>query len=85
VESIVGAIYISDNFSLVGAEALFEKVLKPFYEQHVTLKTLSHHPTKILFELSQAQGCQQFEIIKEKIQDVARCDGKKYDIRTTKI
>lgn len=69
VESIVGAIYISDNFSPVGAESLFDNVLKPFYDKHITLQTLAHHPTKILFELFQAQGCQQFEITKEKNKD----------------
>ena len=78
VESIIGAIYISEDFSPSGAEAVFDNVLKPFYDRHVTLKTLSHHPTKILFELFQAQGCQQFEIAKEKNEDqqLTRCDGK---------
>jgi endoribonuclease Dicer len=77
VESIVGAIYISDDFSPVGAEALFDSLLKPFYDRHITLKTLSHHPTKILFELFQAQGCQSFEIVKNKdeARQVTRCDG----------
>jgi endoribonuclease Dicer len=78
VESIVGAIYISDNFSPVGGEALFDNILRPFYDRHITLKTLSHHPTKILFELFQAQGCQEFQIVKEKdqTQSLTRCDGK---------
>jgi len=67
VESIVGAVYVSDNFSPVGSEAFFNRVLKPFYDQHITLRTLSHHPTKVLFELFQSQGCQQFEIAKESI------------------
>lgn len=40
-------------------------MLKPFLDRHVTLKTLSHHPTKILFELLQAQGCVKFEIVKD--------------------
>ncbi|KDR83836.1 hypothetical protein GALMADRAFT_150895 [Galerina marginata CBS 339.88] len=73
VESIAGAIYISDNFSPVGAESLFDNVLKPFYDKHITLQTLSHHPTKILFELFQAQGCQQFEITKDKDESAIRC------------
>jgi endoribonuclease Dicer len=77
MESIVGAIYVSDNFCPVGAEALFDKILKPFYD-HITLQTLSLHPTKILFELSQAQGCQLFEIIKEKDEELIRCDGEEY-------
>ena len=78
VESIIGAIYISEDFSPSGAEAIFDNVLKPFYDHHVTLKTLSHHPTKILFELFQAQGCQQFEIVKDKDEDqqLTRCDGE---------
>ncbi|KAF7966789.1 hypothetical protein HWV62_36991 [Athelia sp. TMB] len=66
VESIIGAVYVSEDFWPVGAEAIFDNVLKPFYDGHVTLKTLSHHPTKVLFELLQAQGCVQFEIVKER-------------------
>lgn len=76
VESIVGAIYISDNFMPVGAEALFDNVLKPFYDRHIRLQTLSHHPTKVLFELFQAQGCRQFAIQKEKNESATRCHGE---------
>jgi len=47
-------------------------LLKPFYEKHISLKTLSHHPTKILFELFQSRGCQKFEIVRE---DDAEEDG----------
>ena len=64
VESILGAVYVSDNFSPVGAETFFDKILAPFYDRHITLHTLSHHPTKILFELFQSQGCQNFELVK---------------------
>ncbi|KAF8897452.1 hypothetical protein BD779DRAFT_1608060 [Infundibulicybe gibba] len=67
IESIIGALYLSDDLSSVGAEALFNNVLKPFYDKHITLKTLSHHPTKTLFELFQARGCQRFKIAKERI------------------
>ncbi|KAF9569018.1 ribonuclease III [Agrocybe pediades] len=74
IESIVGAIYISDGFSPIGAETLFDNVLKPFYDKHITMQTLSHHPTKILFELLQSQGCQQFEIIKDKDDEVISCN-----------
>lgn len=65
VESIFGAVYVSDNFSPVGSEAFFDRVLKPFFDKHITLQTLSHHPTKVLFELFQSQGCQDFEMVKE--------------------
>ncbi|KDQ64866.1 hypothetical protein JAAARDRAFT_684703 [Jaapia argillacea MUCL 33604] len=65
LESIIGAVYVSDNFTPVGAETLFRNVLQPFFDKHITLKTLSHHPTKILFELFQAHGCQKFEMVKK--------------------
>jgi len=37
---------------------------------------LSHHPTKILFELLQSHGCQQFELVKERndLTQETRCD-----------
>ncbi|KAG1820277.1 uncharacterized protein BJ212DRAFT_1266415 [Suillus subaureus] len=78
VESIIGALYISDGFTSDGVESMFEKILEPFYDQHVTVKTLSHHPTKILFEIMQTQGCQQFSIEKEKLGEThgTRCDGR---------
>jgi len=78
VESIIGALYISDGFTSDGVELMFRKILEPFYDQHITIKTLSHHPTKILFEIMQAQGCQQFSIEKEKQDENrgTRCDGR---------
>jgi len=65
VESIMGAVYIGDRFSSVGIDALFDKLLKPFYDKHITLKTLSHHPTKLLFELFQRRRCRLFRISNE--------------------
>ena len=62
---MIGAIFISDNFSPEGAQSFFDKILKPFYDKHITLRTLSHHPTKTLFEVLQAHGCQQFEVTRE--------------------
>ena len=67
IESIIGAVYVSDSFSPVGAERFFDKVLKPFYERHITLEAIVHHPTKILFEKLQGQGCQNFSLLKEEI------------------
>ncbi|KAI0307339.1 hypothetical protein B0F90DRAFT_1622768 [Multifurca ochricompacta] len=65
VESVIGAIFISDNFSPDGAQRFFDKILKPFYDKHITLRTLTHHPTKTLFEVLQAHGCRQFEVTRE--------------------
>ncbi|KAJ3766364.1 hypothetical protein FB446DRAFT_794179 [Lentinula raphanica] len=65
LESILGALYVSDEYSPVGAEAFFDKVFEPFYNRHITLQTLSHHPTKTLFEFIQSKGCGNFSLVKE--------------------
>ncbi|KAI6047272.1 hypothetical protein EDC04DRAFT_605999 [Pisolithus marmoratus] len=82
VESIIGALFIQDGYQLVGAEIFFDKVLKPFYDRHVTLKTLSHHPTKILSDLLQKHGCQHFELVKETCdaRQETRCDVVVHEI-----
>jgi len=81
IESVIGAIYISDDFSPLGAEAFFENLLKPFYDKHISLKTLSHHPTKNLFELLQARGCQRFKMLKERTKTgMISCQGKLYRV-----
>ncbi|KAL4075936.1 hypothetical protein J3A83DRAFT_4088626 [Scleroderma citrinum] len=82
VESLIGALFISDGYQPIGTEVFFNKVLKPFYDQHITLKTLSHHPTKILFELLQKHGCQHFEMVKERCdsRQETRCDVVVHDI-----
>jgi endoribonuclease Dicer len=65
IESIIGAVFVSDKFGHAGTEAVYENLIKPFYDRHISLKTLSHHPTKVLLELFQSYGCQQFEILKD--------------------
>ncbi|KIM21363.1 hypothetical protein M408DRAFT_104950 [Serendipita vermifera MAFF 305830] len=83
VESILGALYVSDGFKLTGAQAMYDALLRPFYDQHISLKTLSHHPTKILFELFQSRGCQDFEITKqmdEQEQGLYRCEVVVHDV-----
>ncbi|KAF7352866.1 hypothetical protein MVEN_01253600 [Mycena venus] len=80
VESVIGAIYVSDNFTTVGVDAFFESVLKPFYDKHITLRTVAHHPTKVLFELIQAQRCQKFQLSKEKAPTGMYCHVLVHDV-----
>ncbi|KAG1747650.1 hypothetical protein EDB19DRAFT_2037012 [Suillus lakei] len=63
-------------------EAAPTEIIEPFYDQHITVETLSHHPTKILFEIMQAQGCQHFFIEKEELGGThgTRCDVTVHDI-----
>ncbi|KAK0454722.1 hypothetical protein EV421DRAFT_1758788 [Armillaria borealis] len=74
VESIMGAMCISDDFLPDGVEAIFLNLVQPFYDKHITLQTLSHHPTKVLLELLQASGCQDFEISKENDGGSVQCN-----------
>ncbi|KAF9263493.1 ribonuclease III, partial [Marasmius fiardii PR-910] len=78
VESIIGALYISDDFSPVGADKFFNTVLRPFYKEHITLQTLYHHPTKVLIELIQGKGCHQFKISREGIECLVNCHFSNY-------
>ncbi|KAJ7781333.1 hypothetical protein B0H16DRAFT_1658943 [Mycena metata] len=80
VESVIGAIYVSDNFTPIGAEAFFESVLKPFYDKHITFKTITHHPTKTLFELIQAQRCQKLRLSKQKAASGTYCHVLVHDV-----
>ncbi len=72
----MGAMCISDDFLPDGVEAIFTNLVQPFYDKHITLQTLSHHPTKVLLELLQASGCQDFEISKENDGGSVQCDGR---------
>ena len=76
MESVLGALYLSDDFSHVGVHRFFDTVLGPFYDTHIRLETLSHHPTKVLFELIQSKGCQEFKILR----DGDDCLGKQLPI-----
>nr|VWO96551.1 Ribonuclease 3 (EC (Ribonuclease III) (RNase III) [Ganoderma boninense] len=64
VESLIGALYVSDNFFEMGVGRFFETVFKPFLEAHVRLQTLSANPKITLLELLQAEGCQNNAVVK---------------------
>ncbi|KAJ8523549.1 hypothetical protein ONZ45_g63 [Pleurotus djamor] len=80
IESVIGAVFISDSFSTKGVEAFFDNVLKPFFDTYITLQTLSLHPTKTLLEMVQAQGCQHFELEKDNDGKLARCSIIVHDV-----
>ncbi|KAJ7638731.1 hypothetical protein FB45DRAFT_976818 [Roridomyces roridus] len=80
VESVIGAIYISDGATPAGVETFFDAVLKPFFDAHITLKTIAHHPSKTLLELIQAQRCQKFKISKERVKNVTLCHVLVHDV-----
>lgn len=64
VESIVGALFVSEGYSVQVVEVLFESLFKPFYDKHISLHSLTPHPNTTLFELLQAEGCHQHRLVK---------------------
>ncbi|KZT74443.1 ribonuclease III [Daedalea quercina L-15889] len=80
VESIVGGLYISDDFAESGVVKFFDTALKPFYDRHIRMQTLSLHPTSTLFDLLYSYGCQQHQIVKEEDAKPRRCDVVVHDV-----
>ena len=75
VEAVIAAICLSDRFAATGVDAFFRKVLQPFYARHIRLHTLAAHPSKALFELLQAEGCQQHAMRKRPTEGGTLCEG----------
>lgn len=67
VESVLAAVFISDECDSSGVQKVFDTLMKPFYEKHITLATVAHHPKKLLLELVQSLGCQQLEFVKDSL------------------
>ena len=76
VESVMGAIFVSDRFEDQGVAAFFERVLRPFYDHHIRLHTLAEHPTKSLFELLQAEGCYHHAMRKSRVREGIQSEGE---------
>ncbi|KAI0939123.1 hypothetical protein AcV5_000626 [Taiwanofungus camphoratus] len=81
VESIIGALYVSEGFSETGVAKFFDNVIKPFYDRHIRLQTLSGHPNTTLFAIFDASRCHQHQLVKEAegVRGV-RCDVVVHDI-----
>ena len=62
LEALIGAIYLSDACELHGVQRFFDRVLRPFYDAHVTLHTLSDHPHSALTQVMQSYPCREFRV-----------------------
>lgn len=76
IESIVGAIFVSDGFDIKPLRAVFEKLFEPFYNKYIRLQTLSPHPTTTLMELLQAEHCHAHGMRKKAQGGSVRYDGR---------
>ncbi|KAJ3490320.1 hypothetical protein NLI96_g1540 [Meripilus lineatus] len=80
IESIMGALLVSNEFSLTAVEGFFDTALKPFFERYIRLQTLSRHPNVTLYEFFQAAGCQQHRIQKDVDHDTIQCSVLVHDV-----
>ncbi|KAI0079680.1 ribonuclease III [Panus rudis PR-1116 ss-1] len=75
VEAILGALFVSEDFSDIGASTFFKKQILPFLEQHVRIQTLSHHPSKTLYETFHAEKCEEHQMVKASENGLTKCSG----------
>lgn len=76
VESVIGAIFVDCSFQTDGVKIFFESTLRPFFDRHIRLQTLSDHPNMTLTELFHAGGCQQHNVAKDADGSTVRYDGE---------
>ncbi|KZW03985.1 hypothetical protein EXIGLDRAFT_827922 [Exidia glandulosa HHB12029] len=62
IESLLGALFISEDYDIAAIEAFFENVMRPFYDEHIRLSGCSSHPTSTLFKILESRSCQHFEM-----------------------
>lgn len=62
VESLIGAVFVDAEFDLDPVEKLFNRLLKPPLDEHISIDTIKAHPLSKLMCTVQEFGCKQCEI-----------------------
>ena len=73
MEGILGALYVSDNCALGGAEKFFSRVFKPFFDEFVTLGTLVRNAADAVLEMLNRLGCRQYSRVHNVENGVHSC------------
>ena len=76
MEGILGALYVSDNCTLQGAEEFFNKVFKPFFDEFVTFEMLVRHAADAVLEMLQRLGCREYSSIRHVENGVYSCKSE---------
>ena|SRR5579872_5185957 len=76
MEGILGALYISDNCALEGAEKFFDKVFKPFYDEFITFEALVRHAADAVLEMLNRLGCRQYSSVRNVENGVHSCKSE---------
>ncbi|KAG0338015.1 Dicer-like protein 1 [Podila humilis] len=72
VESTLGAVFVDCGFEYAVVSRLFEDKIRPFLDKHLSVETMSIHPTKAILEYLQGQGCTQFRCGTRELEETER-------------
>ena len=76
MEGILGALYVSDDCTLRGAEEFFNKVFKPFFDEFVTFGMLARHAFDGVLEMLRRLGCREYSSIHKVENGVNSCKSE---------
>lgn len=60
VEALLGALLMSEDFDSRGARAMFNNVLKPFFDRYSRPDSTGEHPANALSVVFQKRKCENF-------------------------
>ncbi|KAG0001849.1 Dicer-like protein 1 [Entomortierella chlamydospora] len=61
VESTLGAVFVDSGFDFDVITDLFSRLIRPFLDDHINFENLTLHPSKLLLEGLQKEGCNNFK------------------------
>lgn len=67
IEALLGAVLISDKFDSQGATSIYQRLMKPFFEEYIRPETYVEHPTTRLCKLFQERRCKKFQLPTEPV------------------
>lgn len=62
MESIIGAVYVDSMFDVREVDLLFDRLLRPFLDKHISLGTIETHPMEKFRSIVEGYGCSNYEI-----------------------
>ncbi|KAG8781886.1 hypothetical protein FRC12_021420 [Ceratobasidium sp. 428] len=82
VEALLGAIYVSSGFRLLRVKAVYNRLLRPFYDRYIDKKAMLSHPMTTLMKRLESIGCKGVGVSKTIVPSKAgkgeatRCEVK---------
>ncbi|KFH73137.1 hypothetical protein MVEG_00358 [Podila verticillata NRRL 6337] len=67
VESTLGAVFVDCGFDFATICDVFDRLIRPFLDNHISLEQIVIHPTKALIEFVQSKGCNEAKFQREEM------------------